>query len=187
MQKSKTDKRSRLIQTAAKLAYRQGFRKTTLADIAEEAQVPLGNVYYYFKTKDELAAAIVEHRLKQLEMSRQSWEEMDSPKERLCACVQMTAENARALARGGCSVGTLCTELRKEGGALGKLAAVLFAEHLAWIEVQFRAMGGNDDVRGLAIHLLSALQGIAVLSNSFQEPALVALETGRLKNWIRAM
>src|SRR5713226_6092365 len=67
MQKTKTDKRSRLIQTAAKLAYRQGFRKTTLADIAEEAQVPLGNVYYYFKTKDELAAAVVELRLKELE------------------------------------------------------------------------------------------------------------------------
>ncbi|WP_433985206.1 hypothetical protein RBB78_00815 [Tunturiibacter empetritectus] len=64
---------------------------------------------------------------------------------------------------------------------------MLFTEHLAWIEAQFRAMGGNDDVRGLAIHLLSALQGIAVLSNSFEEPALVALETGRLKDWIRAM
>ena len=186
MQKAKTDKRSRLVQTAAKLAHRQGFRKTTLADIAGEAQVPLGNVYYYFKTKDELGAAVVEHRLKELGKLQQSWEEMDSPKERLCACVQSTAENAKALARGGCSVGTLCTELRKEGGGLAKLAAVIFTEYLAWVEVQFRAMGGND-VRGLAIHLLSALQGIAVLSNSFEDPALVALETGRLKNWIRAM
>ncbi|HWF47705.1 MAG TPA: hypothetical protein VG168_11920, partial [Bryobacteraceae bacterium] len=68
-----------------------------------------------------------------------------------------------------------------------KLAAVIFTEYLAWVEVQFRAMGGNADVRGLAVHLLSALQGIAVLSNSFEDPALVALETGRLKNWIRAM
>src|SRR5258707_2112335 len=158
MQKNKTDKRSRLIQTAAKLAYRQGFRKTTLADIAEEAQVPPGNVYYYFKTKDELAAAIVEHRLKQLETSRQSWEEMDSPKDRLCACVQMTAENAQALARGGWSVGKLCTELRKEGGALAKLVAVLFTEHLAWIEEQFRAMGRKDVERGIANHLFSAMQ-----------------------------
>ena len=187
MQKNKAHKRSRLIQTAATLAYRRGFRKTTLADIAENAQVPLGNIYYYFKTKDELAAAIVEHRLKELEKLRKSWEEIDSPKERLCACVQTTAESARALAHGGCSVGTLCTELRKEGGGLAKLAAVIFAEHLAWIEVQFRAMGGNDDARGFAIHLLSALQGIAVLSNSFEDPSLVALETGRLKDWIRAM
>src|SRR5260370_13431036 len=120
MQKSKTDKRSRLIQTAAKLAYRQGFRKTTLADIAEEAQVPLGNVYYYFKTKDELAAAIVEHRLKQLETSRQSWGEIDSRKERLWASVQTTAENDPAPARGGCPVGTLCAGHWQEGGGLAK-------------------------------------------------------------------
>src|SRR5258707_2168114 len=104
--KPQPDKRSRLIQTAAKLAYRQGFRKTTLADIAEEAQVPLGNVYYYFKTKDDLAAAVVEHRLKELGKLQQSWEEMDSPKDRLCACLQATAENAKALPRGGWSVGT---------------------------------------------------------------------------------
>jgi AcrR family transcriptional regulator len=186
MRKNATDKRTRLVQTAAKLAYKQGFRKTTLADIAEEAQVPLGNVYYYFKTKDEIAEAIVEQRLKQLEALRQSWEEMDSPKERLCACVQTTADSAQALSRGGCSVGTLCTELRKEGGAVAKLAAVLFTEHLAWIESHFRAMNATD-ARDLAIHLLSALQGIAVLSNSFHEPDLVALETARLKDWIRAM
>src|SRR6266550_2026003 len=51
MPKTKTDKRSRLIQTAVKLAYRHGFRTTSLADIAEAAKVPVGNVYYYFKTK----------------------------------------------------------------------------------------------------------------------------------------
>src|SRR5260370_7513996 len=160
MQKNKTDKRSRLIQTAAKLAYRQGFRKTTLADIAEEAQVPLGNVYYYFKTKDELAAAIVEHRLKQLETSRRSWEEMDSPKERLCACVQTTAENAQALARGGCSVGTLCTQLRNEGGALAKLAARFFTESLAWAGVRFPASVGDAPVPAPPIHPLPPLHSI---------------------------
>src|SRR5258705_10771213 len=175
--KPQPDKRSRLIQTAAKLAHRQGLRNTTLADNAEEAHVPLGNVYYHFKTKDELAAAVVENRLKELGKLQQSWEEMDSPKERLCACVQSTAENANALARGGCSVGTLCTELRKEGGGLAKLAAGIFTEDLAWVEGQVRAMGGNGDVRGLAIHLLSVLQGVAVLSNSFGGPALGALET----------
>jgi AcrR family transcriptional regulator len=55
MQTPQPDKRARLIQTAAGLSYQRGFRETTLADIAEAARVPLGNVYYYFKTKEELA------------------------------------------------------------------------------------------------------------------------------------
>ena len=63
MPKTKSEKRARLIRTAAKLAYRHGFRETSLADIAEAAKVPVGNVYYYFKTKDEIGEAIVEQRL----------------------------------------------------------------------------------------------------------------------------
>ena len=63
MPKTKRDKRSRLIQTAAKLAYRHGFRTTSLADIAQAAEVPLGNVYYYFKTKDEIGEATLDNFL----------------------------------------------------------------------------------------------------------------------------
>ena len=47
----RNDKRERLIEAADKLIYEQTFHTTTLADIAKLADVPLGNVYYYFKTK----------------------------------------------------------------------------------------------------------------------------------------
>ena len=63
MRTAQPDKRTRLIETATKLAYGRGFRETSLADIAEAARVPVGNVYYYFKTKEELAEAVVERRL----------------------------------------------------------------------------------------------------------------------------
>ena len=58
MRTAQPDKRTRLIETATKLAYGRGFRETSLADIAEAARVPVGNVYYYFKTKEELAEAV---------------------------------------------------------------------------------------------------------------------------------
>ena len=65
MRTAQPDKRTRLIETATKLAYGRGFRETSLADIAEAARVPVGNVYYYFKTKEELAEAVVERRLEE--------------------------------------------------------------------------------------------------------------------------
>ena len=43
-----------LLEAANKLVHQQGFNQTTLADIAKAAQVPLGNVYYYFKTKEDI-------------------------------------------------------------------------------------------------------------------------------------
>jgi hypothetical protein len=66
MARTHIDKRSRLVSAAVGLAYQNGFGATSLADIAREAEVPLGNVYYYFKTKDDIGEAIVELRLAQL-------------------------------------------------------------------------------------------------------------------------
>jgi AcrR family transcriptional regulator len=116
------------------LAYQNGFGATSLADIAREAEVPLGNVYYYFKTKDEIGEAIVELRLAQLSAQRQRWSEAASPKERLCACVQGVFENKDFLAQRGCAVGTFCSELHKAGGSVATRATEIFAHHLAWIE-----------------------------------------------------
>ena len=42
-------KRDRLIDAASQLFYEQGVERTTIADIAAAADVPAGNVYYYFK------------------------------------------------------------------------------------------------------------------------------------------
>jgi AcrR family transcriptional regulator len=53
-------KRDRLIAGARETIYRQGFEATTIADIAEASDVPLGNVYYYFKSKDELLGAAID-------------------------------------------------------------------------------------------------------------------------------
>src|SRR6267142_1845766 len=106
MAKTHIDKRSRLVSAAVNLAYQNGFGATSLADIAREAKVPLGNVYYYFKTKDEIGDAIVERRLAQLSEQRQRWNEIESPKDRLCACVQAVFENKDFLARRGRAVGT---------------------------------------------------------------------------------
>ncbi len=166
------------------MAYRYGFGKTSLADIAKEAEVPLGNVYYYFKTKEAIGEAIVEQRLQEIEALRRAWDEASSPKGRLCAFVQAVLANKDILASGGCPVGTLCSELHKEDGPLAKKASALFAEHFVWIEAQFKALGMGRGARGLAVHLLSALQGVSVLAQTFHDPDLVVIETRRLKEWI---
>jgi TetR/AcrR family transcriptional regulator, transcriptional repressor for nem operon len=178
------DKRSRLIDAAVSLAYRNGFGATSLADIASEAEVPLGNVYYYFKTKDEIGEAIVELRLAQLAAMLKRWDEAGAPKERLYLCIESVLDNRESLAARGCAVGTFCSELHKAGGAVATMATGIFAQYLAWLEVQFRALGKGKASRGLAVHLLSALQGVSLLAHTFHEPGLVTMETRRLKGWV---
>jgi TetR/AcrR family transcriptional regulator, transcriptional repressor for nem operon len=181
------DKRARLVQAAVKLAHERGFATTTLADIAKEAKVPLGDLYYYFKTKDQIAEAIVAKRLSGFRTFQESLPQSQSPKERLLAFVEATVDNQAMLARSGCPVGNLCADLQKRGGTLARKARNLLAEPLNWIEEQFRSLGKRADARSLAVHLLSALQGVSVLANSFRDTKVIAMETERLKQWIRGL
>src|SRR6202049_3467827 len=187
MTRTHIDKQSRRVGGGVDLAYQNGFGATSLSDIAREAKVPLGNVYYYFKTKDEIGEAIVELRLAQLSGQRQGWNEGGSAHVRVFDCVQGVFENKDFLAQRGCAVGTFCSELHKAGGSLATRATEIFAQHLTWIESQFRALGKGKDSNGLAVHLLSALQGVSVLAHTFHDSGLVATETKRLKSWIQSL
>jgi TetR/AcrR family transcriptional regulator, transcriptional repressor for nem operon len=187
MPKTKANGRARLLQAAEKTTYLYGFGNASIADIAKEARVPLGNVYYYFKTKDEIGGAIVELRVSRFKKLLAELGKGDSPKEHLCAFVDIKIKNREALARGGCPVGTLCSELQKYGGPAAKKSRVLFAEALVWMEKQFEALGKGADSQGLAVHLLSATQGVSVLAHTFRDPTMIATEVQRLKEWIRAL
>src|SRR5260370_18872081 len=184
MRKPQPEKRRRLMRPAMKLAYRNGFRETSLADIAEAAHVPVGNVYYYFKTKEELGEAVVERRLAQFRELREEMDRLSSPKERLFAFVESVHGNREQLARGGCPLGGLCSELHKEGGALAKKSAALFTEPMGWLEEQFRPAGHEEDARGLSARLFCAFQGMPPVAHAANDPDLGGMEGKRLKGWI---
>ena len=187
MTKTRAGNRTRLLQAAEKTTYRYGFGNTSIADIAKEARIPLGNVYYYFKTKDEIGDAIVELRVSRFRRLLEKFDKAGSPKERLCAFVQIKIKNREELARSGCPVGTLCSELQKLSGAAAGKSKILFATALDWMEKQFRELGRGADSRALAVHLLSATQGVSVLAHTFHDPGLIEMEAARLKKWIRAL
>jgi TetR/AcrR family transcriptional regulator, transcriptional repressor for nem operon len=187
MPKRKADGRERLLRAAEKTTYRYGFGSTAIADIAKEARIPLGNVYYYFKTKNEIGRAIIELRVSRFRSLLQNFDQAESPKERLCSFVQTKIKNRDSLASNGCPVGTLCSELQKHGGPAATRSRVLFATALEWMETQFRALGKGAESRGLAVHLLSATQGISVLAHTFHDASLIDMEAARLKEWIRAL
>jgi AcrR family transcriptional regulator len=187
MPKTKADSRTQLLQAAEKTTYIYGFGSASIADIAKEAGIPLGNVYYYFKSKDEIGAAVVELRVSRFKKLLQELGKADSPKERLSGFVDIKIKNREALSRGGCPVGTLCSELQKYGGTAARKSRVLFAEALAWMQSQFEALGKGDQSRRLALHLLSATQGVSVLAHTFRDPSMIEMEAQSLKEWIRAL
>jgi AcrR family transcriptional regulator len=181
------DKRDRLIAAAAELLYRQGVESTTLADIALSADVPLGNVYYYFKTKDEIIDAVVQAHLHTIRSTLAAIEaDHRTPKGRLKALVKVLAGQRDLIAEYGCPQGSLCSELNKRGSGCGHCAPDLIRIPLAWVQDQFRLMGRRD-AYDLAVTLIAAYQGTALLSNTLDDPTLMTRESRRLSRWIDAL
>jgi AcrR family transcriptional regulator len=177
-------KRERLIAAAYELIYRRGVARTSLADIAQAADVPVGNVYYYFKTKDDIIAAVVQAHTDQIVSTLGDLQRRHrSPKARLKAFVRFLADQAESTAQYGCPHGTLSSELAKGDEGSDPLAAALMQIQLDWSEQQFRAMARRD-AHDLAVELLVGYQGSAVLAHALGQPELMARQARRLEKWI---
>ena len=57
------ERQQQILRAAAAVIVRQGYDKTTMSDIADEAGVSRGTVYLHFKGKDELFEALVYHEV----------------------------------------------------------------------------------------------------------------------------
>jgi AcrR family transcriptional regulator len=183
--KSRKDpgKRERLVAAAKKTIHEQGVEKTTLADIAVAADVPVGNVYYYFKTKDALVAAVLDAYGSSYEGLSAKLEQQPTPQARLKALIHTWIERRELVAARGCPIGSLSSELDKRDGELQTQAATVLSLLVDWSEQQFRAMG-RPDARELAVALIAAYEGVALLANNLRDPGLISTEANRLERWI---
>jgi AcrR family transcriptional regulator len=180
-------KRERLVAAARELMYRQGVARTTLAHIAEAADVPIGNVYYYFKTKDDIVAAVVQTQAHQIAATLAELEHRHrTPKARLKAFVRFLAGHAESTAHYGCPHGTLSSELAKQTEGSDSLAIPLMQIQLDWAAQQFGTMGRRD-AHDLANELVAAYQGSALLTNALGQSQLMARQARRLEKWIDAV
>jgi TetR/AcrR family transcriptional repressor of nem operon len=166
--------------------YEHGVEKTTLADIAAAADVPLGNVYYYFKTKDALVCAVIESYQRSYGELSAELDQQEGPVDRLKALVRALTSRRDLLASYGCPIGSLNMELDKRADALRTEAGTILAGVIDWAELQFRAMG-RQDARELAVALIAAYEGIALLAATLQDPSLISAEGDRLNRWIDSL
>ena len=179
-------KRARLVAAACQVLHEQGVERTTLADIALAAGVPVGNVYYYFKTKDQLVEAAIKAHAGNLEAALSALDRRRTPQGRLKGLIRAWMDQRDLAARYGCPFGTLACELDKRKDGLDRTAAEVLGILTNWAERQFRSLG-QADARDLAIALVASYQGISLLANPFRDPELMVREGRRLERWIDSL
>lgn len=175
------------MEAAADVVHRQGAERTTIADIARAAEVPVGNVYYYFKTKDELVAAALSEHERHLNLLIGHLSQLTDPRERLKGLIEGWVSQRDLAVRYGCPTGTLAVELgKRDQGGLDVEAGRVVRLLLTWVEGQFRELG-QPEPEGLALTLVGAYQGMSLLANALRDPGVMDREGARLTAWIDSL
>ena len=179
-----SDKRERLLVAARTLIHQQGFRPTTLADVAKASGVPLGNVYYYFKTKDDLGTAVIEGRTAEFRDLFEQWDRaLPDPRHRLAAFIDLVEDQRDQLAQYGCPIGSLCQELDKEDVPLAEKADGILQQQIDWAVGQFRALG-RDDAEDLGAYFVAVLQGVTLVAHARRDAEILQRQSSHLRAWL---
>ena len=186
MPRPATDKRERLTAAALDLAYRDGFDRASITDIASAAGVAPGSVYYYFKTKQDVGLAIAGELGERYRAAMADWDHLEDPRDRLVAFIDSYRTQSSTVMEHGCPLGSVCTELSKHSRELGAAGAEVFKELVAWIAAQFEELGyAAAASNARSVHLVSVMQGAAALSHALQSTEPLSLEGDHLERWVR--
>lgn len=177
--------RADIVACAQALFYARGYAGTSFSDIVAAADVYRGNIYHYFKSKDEILHAVIDRHLDEFRALLAQWDqECAQPKPRLIQFVKMIVERKNEVIQYGCPIGSLNTELAKNQREMQQFSRALFDLFRDWLAVQFVALGYAKDAQSLALHLLGRAQGISVVAHVYGDAKLLQREVAALAAWV---
>jgi len=185
---SAQNKRDRLVDSAAILFHHNGTTATSLADIAKHADIPIGNVYYYFKTKEELALAAINKRKEQFSAAYTLLDDnIADPRMRLIEAVKYFDKVSEEYTKYGCPIGKIIEDADTEKDPVAQTAAQVFTDFVAWGEKQFTQLGHTDEAQAYASTLMAGIQGATIMAKAFRDVKVMNREMARLTTWLESI
>ena len=155
-----------------------GVGGTTLKDVSEASTVPLGNLYYYFKTRNELVLAVLDECERELQTLLQRLAPL-APAAWLAAYFEWLLSTPEAAARFGCPFGALALELRALSDPAAERAAGVVETYFEAVSAQVRALHLPAAV---ADDLFIAVQGAYAVARVREDAALFKASVQRLRD-----
>ncbi len=173
--------RDRIVIAAARLFHARGVNATTVDDVLAASASGKGQFYRYFRSREDLLAAVVRHQTEYyLAPQQAALERLDSWEDLERYLGDLVAAHRRRGLVGGCPVGTLGLELADdEDGARRQLADALDAWQAslaAGLErLSARGLLARDaPVERLAAATMAAIQGAYLLATVHQDGDVMA-------------
>ncbi|MCG7896182.1 MAG: TetR/AcrR family transcriptional regulator [Candidatus Thiodiazotropha taylori] len=174
-----------IVEAARSHIYHKGFGATSYGNIAQQTKLTKGNIQYHFKSKEELLQAVIEQQIEGIREQLESWS-LDCGTtydcvERFIAMVDANADN---LARYGCPMGTLNSELGKDHRQQQHQAKAMFELYLRWLEARFSAILPRESARVHAEQLMVMAQGASLMAHIHEDPEIVHRQSKLMREWL---
>lgn len=179
--------RREIVAAANRLFYHRGYNQTSFSDIAQAAGIPRGNFYYYFKSKDEILAAVIDERIEGIRAMLAEWDAAEpDPRLRLKRFSQMILASEKDLLRYGCPMGSMNIELGKAQPALKAKAKKMFDLFIDWLTQQFTILGYANAAR-LAMEVMGRSQGVAVMAQVYGDRDYLHAQLTEFDTWVESL
>lgn len=177
-----TRNREALVSAAARLYWQRGFHGASLADIAKAAEIPAGNLYYYFKTKADVAFAVASGFAGDTQdMLDEIAAASPDPRKRLSLLSQRLAASQRARLTHGCPVAAAVREFRADAPLASAKAGDVFTLIAGFVSAESGRTGLRPALALAAGRAAVAeWQGGIVLGHALCDAAILAESARRL-------
>lgn len=177
-------RREHIVEVANNLFHAKGYNQTSISDIANQLGITKGNLQYHFRSKEDLLQAVIDYRMENMgDFLQRCRNENPEPRDRLKRIVQMLLDEKEGLITSGCTIGSINVELGKCQKPLQQKSLQMFNQLGGWIEQAFTDLG-KDNAKTLTMHMLSMIQGAALMSYAYHDGKILQRECGFIDQWI---
>lgn len=139
--------REKLLASAAKEIYTYGFQGAGLSKILAEAGVPKGSLYHHFKSKKELALAVIEERIAPGMLELFSSLESDQPLQTSLHHAIDTIASSERLITYGCPLNKLIQEMAPLDEDFSKLLSDTYESLIEKVTAAVRRADEKGELR----------------------------------------
>ena len=196
MTRPATGKRELILETASRMIWNGSYGSVSADQVCEAAGVNKGVFYHYFKSKEALLLATLDHNWAFSEqLIRGVWQDCatDAPLSRLMAAVNTVFEvqwSACETGGGvpGCPFGNLVVEMSGRSPAVDAKLKEIFDLNKALFKPVLAELAGDSgaDADFMALKLITCMQGILVVTKAYNDVEMSKRLAGEIPAFLKA-
>lgn len=188
--------KEKVVESAQKLFHLNGFHNTSIDDILESTGVTKSNLYYHFKSKEELGLVILEKRIREYEdrFFSDTFENTSlTPQRKLKKYYKkVTAYHEKLECKNGCPFGNLALEMSDTNEKFRSLLSEFFNHWQKVIEkcikegIELKEFRSDISPKIISEMILSHLEGAILLAKTHRSIAPLSSGSKTIMKLIKA-